>query len=283
MKKALITACSLLVSSLSFGQTANVYGPETGFYWIDGKTVTLAYSNAGAPAAVPNSMMLQVLADIEAKLDGLKVPGLEVAIDTNVRNTTCDEHQRNQVLVCWEAITGQTGNFHPKTGMEGTTAWQSADVVLDKQTTWTRDAMYAQLMHQLLHVLGFGHPEGSNNSVLNGAADLTAIDTAGLQAYYNTRCVYMYNPADKTVVLPFVTYRGNAYNVTVHNDGNNNFSLTKVSMWTPATPPKTPCQSLAVDGNNDLHIPAVNVGGASIWADLRVQNGSLVLRNSGRN
>ena len=284
MKKTLFAAASLLLSSLTFAQTANIYDPaETGWFWIDGKTVTIAYSAADAPDSVPNSLMMQVLADVEGKLDGLNVPGLSVAIDTNVRNTNCEARQHNQVLVCWEAITGNTGNFANVGGMGGTTAWQAASLVVDKQTVWTRDTLYTTVMHQLLHILGFGHPEGSGNSIMNGAADITSIDIAGLQTMFTTRCVFPYNATDKTVVLPFVTYRDNAYNVTVHNDGNNNFSLATVSMWTAASPPKTPCQGLAVDGNNELHVPAVNVGGASIWADLRLQNGMLVLTNSGRN
>jgi hypothetical protein len=284
MKQALIAGGSLLLSSLACGQTANLYNPaETGWVWLDGKTITIAYSSAGAASGVSNATMLQVLADIEARLDGLNVPGLEVAIDTNVRNTNCDARQRNQVLVCWEAINDNIATFVNIGGMEGTTGYQLANVVLDYRNAWTPETLKTMIMHELMHVIGFGHPEGSNNSVLNGATDLTPIDITGLQTQWADRCMYTYNATDQTVVLPFVTYRGNAYNVTVHNDGNNQFSLAQVAMWTPAAPPKTPCQNLAVDDTDQLHVPRVNVGGASMWADLKLVGSRLVLMNSGRN
>jgi hypothetical protein len=278
MKKALLAAgCSLFLSSLTFAQT-NV---NADYFWIDGKTVTVAYASGTAPTSVSNAMLMQVLADIEAKLDGLKIPGLEVAIDTTVRNT-CDDREHNKVLVCWGTVSDNLATFAGYNGMDGTTGWRSANVILDRQVAWTRDSLYAWTMHELMHVLGFTHPPGSGTSVLNGAADLTTLDIDGLQTMYAARCVFPYNATDKTVVLPFVTYRGNAYKATVHNDGNNNFSLAAVTMWTSAGP-ITPCQGLAVDANNELHVPAVNAGGVSIWADLRVQNGGLVLLRSGRN
>ncbi len=282
MKKALLAGCSLFLSSLTFAQ-ANPMNPETGFFWIEGKTVNIAYSNAGAPGDISNATVLQVLADIEAKLNGLNVPGLNVSIDTNVRNTSCDGRQRNEVLVCWEAIQGNTGNFVNLGGMEGTTSWREANVIVDKQTAWNEDSLYAMVMHELLHVLGFGHPEGAGNSVLNGAPDLTDIDIAGLQTMYATRCVYVYEEATRNVVLPFATYQNNAYKVTLHHDGGNTFSLASVAMWSAANPPLTPCQSLGVDGNNQVHIPAVNVGGTSVWADLTLQGNVLILTNKGVN
>jgi hypothetical protein len=286
MKKALIAAGSLFLSSLVSAQSTSL--PTNGWFWIEGKTLTLAYTNTGAPGSVSNATMLEALAKIEARLEGLNIPGLEVAIDTNVRNTTCDDLQRNQVLFCWGTLEpGYPGAPDNKGGMEGTTSWRLGKVLLDKNTSWSPDFLYSTSMHELMHVLGFQHPDPAvvppGNSVLNGANDLKDVDTSSLRAMYNTRCVYMYNPADKTVVLPYVSYKGNAYNVTVHNDGNNIFSLAKVAMWSPADPPTTPCQSLAVDGTNQLHVPAVNVGGVSVSADLALEGGRLVLKNSRRN
>jgi hypothetical protein len=282
MKNALLAGCSLFLSSLTFGQT-NV---NANYFWIDGKPLTIAYANASGPTgAVPNAMMMQVLADIEGKLDGLKVPGLEVAIDTTARTTTCDERQRNQVLVCWGSVPDNTATFTGYNGIDGAAGWRAANVILDRQTAWTRDSLYAMIMHELMHVLGFTHPDGPGAapSVLTGAADLTSFDITGLQTMYGARCVFPYNTTTSDVILPYVTYLGNAYNVTVHYNGDNTFSFANVSAWSPSNLPTTPCQGLAVDANNELHIPAISVGGTSIWADLGVRNGALVALNSGRN
>ena len=282
--KKLIACCSLFASSLALGQAVPM--PESsGQFWIEGRTVTLAYSNLNAPDGISNATMLQGLAKMEADLEALNTT-LEVQVDTNVRSTGCGVVGTDTVVVCWQPVAGNSGNFTNVSGGSGTNYWREATVILDNQTAWSSNAaVYAVAMHELMHVLGFGHPEGSGTSVLNGALDLTQLDKDGLIAMYSpTRCTLTYNLTSREIVIPYVTYRGNAYRATIRHDGGTTFSLvtTGTSMYTAASPPQAACQNVAVDANNQGHLPRVNVNGAIYYGDLTLTgNNTLTLSNYG--
>ncbi len=285
--KQLFASCLLFLSSVAPGQY-EPYPNEYGYFWIQGKAVTLAYSHLSAPANVSQTTMLQVLARMEAAIDGLNIPGLTAQVDTNVRATGCATADRNMVVVCWGAVASGTGNFTSTGGLDSSlNVWREGRITLDNTplTVWTSaDVIYAQAMHQLLHVVGFGHPQGSGTSVLNGAADLTAIDTAGLQAKYGANgCTLTYD-ANKNIAIPYVTYMGSAYKVTIHHNGGTSFSLVPgtVSQYGGTNIPLTHCQNLAVDGTNQIHFDSVNVNGAIYWGDMVYANGALTLTASGR-
>jgi hypothetical protein len=283
--KQLFACCLLFLSSMSFAQY-ELYPNDQGWFWIQGKSVTLAYSHLNAPANVSQTTMLGVLARMEAAIDGLNIPGLTVQVDTNVKATGCASADRNMTVICWGAVTTGSGNFTSTGGIDSSlNVWREGRITLDNVlTVWTdADMIYAQAMHQLLHVVGFQHPS-SGTSVLNGAADLTAVDVAGLQAKYGANgCTLTYD-SSKNIVIPYVTYRGNAYKVTIHHNGGASFSLVPgtVSQYGGTNIPLTHCQNLAVDGNNQIRFDSVNVNGAIYWGEMTLANGALTLTASGR-
>ena len=117
---------------------------------------------------------------------------------------------------------------------------------------------------------------------MNGALELTQIDIDGLrQVYSSSRCTLTYDMTTRNINIPYVTYRGNSYNATIHHNGGASFTLVGASMYSAANPPLTGCQNIAVDGNNQVHLPNVNVNGAIYWGDLTLSNGSLTLTTSG--
>lgn len=284
--KTLIAGCSLFASSMAMSQAIPL-DPANGYFWIDGRTLTIAYSSLAAPVNVSNTTMLQVLADVEARLEGLNIPGLQVTIDTNVRNTGCSVRNPNEVLVCWTPVEGNTSTVLNIGGGSGVNFWREGNVMLDTVATmWTgADMLYSNTLHQVMHILGYGHPNGSGTSVLNGAPDLTQLDIDGLHAGYSaSRCAVTYVGGD--VVVPYVTYKGGAYKVTLRHNGGANFTLApgSITAYGAANMPLTPCQSLAVDASDEVHFPNVNVGGFLYNATLRLNaSGGLTLISSAPN
>jgi hypothetical protein len=282
--KKLLACSSMFISSLAMAQ-AVPSGNDWGQFWIEGKTLTLAYSSAGAPSGITNAQMLQILADIEGDIDALNIPSLQVQVDLTVRTTGCDLGQ-NTVVICWSPIPGNTGGFTNASGGGGANWWREATILLDNDTTpWSGSPqIFASTLHQLMHIVGFGHPEGSGTSILNGAPELTQVDIDGLRSVYSAnRCTLTYNPTSRAINIPFVTYRGNAYNATILHNGGASFSLLPgTSMYTATDAPKTGCQGIAVDANNQLQLPKVNVNGTVMWGNFTLSNGSLTLTASGQ-
>src|SRR5688572_32996997 len=102
--KKFVASCLLFVSQLGFGQIITpAYDPVDGIYWMDGKTVTITYSPKDAPATVSASQMAQVIAQAEARINGLGIPGLRVAVGRLDLPNACAHKEPNIVHVCWEA------------------------------------------------------------------------------------------------------------------------------------------------------------------------------------
>ncbi|MGV3591916.1 MAG: hypothetical protein ACO1PZ_09520, partial [Gammaproteobacteria bacterium] len=129
----------------------------------------------------------------------------------------------------------------------------------------------------------FGHPVG--DSVQNGAADLTQLDINGLLAMYGSgSCALTYDAGTRTVDIPFVKYRGGTYTARLQHNGGNDFTIVpgSIGMLNSGNMPTSRCHGLAIDGNNDLHIPEVRVGDGLYWATLRYENGRLTMTGRGQ-
>lgn len=273
-------AAATLVSGIALAQPAP-YSAEERIHWIDGETVTITYAPGGA--AVSNTVAAEVLADIEAKFDGLNIAGLNVAIGNRDVATGCDGASRNTVHICWEPRTGTTADARNVGNTDGSVFWREGTIILSSSTTWTEASLYTTLMHYMLHVLGFGHPVG--DSVQNGAADLTQLDINGLQTMYGSgSCALTYDASTRTVNIPFVKYRGGTYTARLQHNGGNDFTIVpgSVGMLNSGNMPTSRCHGLAIDGNNDLHIPEVRVGSGLYWANLRFENGRLTMTGRGQ-
>ncbi|HEY0961600.1 MAG TPA: hypothetical protein VGE69_04510 [Pseudomonadales bacterium] len=275
-------AAATLVSGIAFAQPAP-YSAQERIHWIDGQTVTITYSPAGAPAQVSSAAAAKVLADIEAKFDSLGIAGLDVAIGNREVANGCAGVGRNTVHICWEPRTGTTADARNTGNTDGSVFWREGTIILSSSTTWTEASVYATLMHYMLHVLGFGHPVG--DSVQNGAADLTALDISGLQTMYGAgSCALTYDATLRQVEIPFVKYRGGTYTARLQHNGGNDFTIVpgSIGMLNSANMPTSRCHGLAIDANNDLYIPQVNVGNSLFWANLRFENGRLTLTGRGQ-
>jgi hypothetical protein len=135
----------------------------------------------------------------------------------------------------------------------------------------------------MLHIVGFGHPVG--DSVQNGAADFTTLDINGLQLMYGAdSCAVTYDAATHTVDIPFVKYRGGTYTARLQHSGGADFTLVpgSVGLLNSGNMPLSRCQNLEVDGNGELRIPQVRVGGDLYWATLRLANGRFTLTGRGQ-
>jgi hypothetical protein len=296
--KTLFAASLLLASSATFAQVvAWPYAEEEGIHWIDGKTVNITYSHAGAPSTVSQAMATQVLADVEARLNGLGLPGLHVQIGRRDITTACDYRERNSVHICWEVRQGRRADSINTGYTDGSEFWREGIIILGNQEDWTDPTrpLYQQVQHYLLHILGFAHPEREPERAIsvinNNANDLTQIDIDGLRAMYGGgRCALQYN-ANGTVNIPFVSYQGGAYTARLQHDGGSGLAIVPGSLGrygnggfnVPGPIPTSPCHGLAIDGNNQLHIPAVWINGLSHWATLRMENGAFRVIASGRN
>jgi len=278
----LFLAASFLTGS-AFAQQPAPYSPTDRIHWIDGQAVTLTYSQSGAPSSVSSALAAKVLADIEAKFDGLNISGLNVNIGNRDITTGCGATARNTVHICWEPRTGTTADSSNSGRTDGTTFWREGSIVLSSSATWTEASLYSTLMHYMLHVLGFGHPVG--DSVQNGATDLTQLDINGLQTMYGAgTCALTYDAGSRTVDIPFVKYRGGTYTARLQHNGGNDFTIVpgSVGMLNSMNMPMSRCHGLSIDGNNDLHIPQVRVGNGLYWANLRMENGRLTLTGRGQ-
>lgn len=294
--KGLVAACLLFASGSTFAQAvAWPYAEEEGIHWIDGKTVNITYSHAGAPAAVTQAMANQVLADVEARLNGLGLSGLRVQIGNRDITTGCAYRARNSVHICWEPRDGRRADSINSGHTDGNEFWREGIIILGNQENWTDPTrpLYQQVQHYLLHILGFAHPEREPERAIsvinNNALDLTQLDIDGLRAMYGGgRCALQY-ASDGTVRIPFVRYQGGAYTARLQHDGQRGLTIIPGSLgrygnggYNVSNPiPTTPCHGLAIDGNNELHIPEVWIGGQLRWATLRFVNGSFTVVATG--
>lgn len=290
MKTLIAFCCCLFTASLAFGQ-AMPYAPEEGLYWIDGKTVVITYSPTDAPAAVPPAAMAQALADVEAKLNSLNLPGLHVTIGRLDLPNACAHRERNVVHVCWEPRDGRRADSIMSANTDGSTFWRESVIVLGNQADWTDPTrpLYQQLQHYLLHILGFAHPSrepGAPASIINNNAfELTQLDIDGLAAMYGgTRCALRYYEESGQVYVPYVTYRGHAYTARLQHVGGGQFTIVpgSLGMYGSARYPLTPCQSLVLDDSGELHLPQVWVGGSLNWATLQFANERFTLVGRGQ-
>ncbi|MDY6984739.1 MAG: hypothetical protein SV422_16760, partial [Pseudomonadota bacterium] len=140
---------------------------------------------------------------------------------------------------------------------------------------------------------GFAHPEREPDRAIsvinNNANDLTQLDIDGLRAMYGGgRCALQYE-SNGTVRIPFVSYQGGAYTARLQHDGARGLAIVSGSLgrygnasFNVSNPiPTTPCHGLAIDGNNELHIPEVWIGGRLHWATLRMEGGGFTVTASG--
>jgi hypothetical protein len=292
--KNLLALCLLFVSGTVLGQgVAWPYAPEEGIHWIDGKTVNITYSHTDAPSTVSRAAALQVLADVEARLNGLGIAGLRVQIGRTDITTACNYRQRNSVHICWEPRQGRRADSMNTGYTDGASFWREGWIILGNQADWTDPTrpLYQQVQHYLLHVLGFAHPDRTTvvSVINNNSMDLTQVDIDGLRAMYGPgRCALTLDGSG-VITVPFAMYLGSAYTAKLKDDGANGFTIVPGSIgrygdggYNVMEPiPISPCQSLAIDGNNELHLPEVTVGGQTRWMTLRLANGAFRVTGSG--
>jgi hypothetical protein len=279
--KKFVASCLLFASSLTFGQVVTPpYDPSEGLYWIDGKTIMITYSPKDAPAAVSTSQMAQVIAQVEARINGLNIPGLRVAVGRLDLPNACAHKERNVVHVCWEARVDRRVDSIMSVNTDGSTFWRESLILMSNTADWTDPTrpVYQQFMHYLLHILGFAHPRDGDTryeSVINNnTMDLSQGDIAGMRAVFtSTRCALSYNPSTGTVDVPYVSYFGRAYKAQLQNAGGGQFTLVpgSVAMYSSGNPPLTPCQGLAIDASNEFRIPQVWIGGSLYGGTLRLE------------
>jgi len=290
--KALIAFCFLLASPLAFSQIVTPpYEESEGLYWIDGKTVTITYSPKDAPATVSASQMAQVIAQAEARINGLNIPGLHVAVGRLDLPNACADKAPNVVHVCWETRIDRRVDSIMEINTDGATFWRESLLLFANNADWTDPTrpVYQQFMHYLLHVLGLTHPRDGTTryeSVINNnVMDLSQGDIDGLRAVFSaTRCALSYDASKGTVEVPYVSIGGRAYSAQLQNLGGGNFSVVpgSVAMYSSSRAPTTPCQGLVVDGSGEFHVPQVWIGGSLYWATLRLgANNRLTLVRSG--
>jgi hypothetical protein len=290
--KKFIASCLLFASHLAFGQVTPPYDPADGIYWIDGKTVTITYSPTDAPAAVSASQMAQVIAQVEARINGLNIPGLHIAVGRLDLPNACAHKERNVVHVCWEPRIDRRVDSIVSVNTDGSVFWRESLILMSNSADWTDPTrpVYQQFMHYLLHVLGLTHPRDGTiryESVINNnTMDLSQGDIDGLRALFtDTRCALSYDSGTGSVDVPFVNFGGRAYSAKLQNEGGGSFSIVPgtIAMYGSGYTPTTPCQSLAIDASGEFHVPQVWIGGSLYWATLRLgANNRLSLVNSGR-
>jgi hypothetical protein len=291
--KAFIAFCFLLASNVAFSQIVTPpYDPSEGLYWIDGHTVTITYSPKDAPATVSASQMAQVIAQAEARINGLNIPGLRIAVGRLDLPNGCADRSPNIVHVCWEHRVDRRVDPMMYIRTDGSTFWNDSYLLFANNADWTDPTrpLYQQFMHYLLHVLGLAHPRDGNirfESVINNNVnDLSQGDIDGLRAVFTaTRCALSYNASNGTVDVPYVSVGGKAYSAQLQNLGGGNFSVVpgSLSMYSSTKLPLTPCQGLKVDASGEFHVPQVWVGSGLYWATLRLgANNRLTLQGSGR-
>jgi hypothetical protein len=289
--KKFVASCLLFASSFAVGQTTPPYDPSEGLYWIDGKTVTITYSPKDAPATVSTSDMAQVIAQVEARLNGLNIPGLHVAVGRLDLPNACDHKAPNVVHVCWEARVDRRVDSIMSINTDGSTFWRESLILMANTADWTDPTrpLYQQVMHYLMHILGFTHPRDGTiryESVINNnTMDLSQGDIDGLRAMFTeTRCALSYNASTGVVDVPYASYMGHAYKAQLQNVGGGQFTLVPGSLaqYSSSNLPLTPCQGLVIDASNEFHIPQVWVGGNLYWATLHLASGRFTLTGTGQ-
>ena len=294
MKKLL--ALLLLCANAAFAQTPE-YALDYHIFWNYDVPVRLTYSTLDAPPSAPRALVLEVLADVEARINGLNIPGLSVQIGRTDLAVSCEARTRSEVLICWENREGETSNFQTYNRTDDVNYWHEANIIMGKNTVWTEAMLYEWILHHVMHVVGFAHPHGTpGESVLHAAPDLTQMDIDALRNKYRAdRCALTYG-ANGQINLPFVKYMGGAYTATLQHGGGSSFSLVPGSLGrygsqgfntppmqesarlrVPVPAPATPCPALEIDGNNQLFLPEVKVGSTTYQATLKLANGGFTL------
>lgn len=287
--KNLVVLCWLFLSGAALAQpVAWPYAPEEKIYWIEGKTVNITYSHTDAPSTVSLAMANQVLADVEARLNGLGIPGLRVQIGRRDITTACNYRERNSVHICWELRDGRRADSINTPMTDGSTFWREGIIILGNQADWTDPTrpLYQQVQHYLLHILGFAHPEREPDRAIsvinNNSMDLTQLDIDGLRNMYGgSRCVLSVD--NGVLAIPFVNYRGRAYGGRLQHDGQSGYMIVpgSVSVFSSSNYPISPCHDLTIDGNNELYIPDVRIGGQLRWATMRFTGSGFTMTGSG--
>ena len=296
--KKLLAPLLLCASSAALSQTPE-YALDYHIFWNYDVPVTLTYSTLDAPPSAPYAVVLEVLADVEARINGLNIPGLSVRIGRTDLSVPCESRTRSEALICWENRTGETSNFQTYNRTDDVNYWHEANIIMGKNTVWTEAMLYEWILHNVMHVVGFSHPHGtSGESVLHNAPDLTQMDIDALQQRYRAdRCALTYG-TNGQVNFPFVKYMGGAFTASLQHDGGQDFSLVPGTLGrygsqgynTPAMQdsarlrvsvpvPATPCPALEIDGNNELYVPEVKVNGVTYEATLKFENGKFTLMN----
>lgn len=299
--KKFLAPLLLCASSAALSQTPVTpeYALDYHIFWNFDVPVTLNYSTLEAPPSAPRELVVKVLGDVEARFNNLNIPGLTVRIGRTDLASTCDSRTRNEVLICWENRQGETSNYQSYNRTDDVNFWHEANIIMGKNTVWTEALLYEWLAHHVMHIVGFSHPNDpldEGRSILHGAPDLMPMDIDALRNKYRAdRCALTYGPTGQ-IFLPFVKYLGGAFVGTLRHDGGNSFSLVPGTLGrygsqgfntppmqdsaiprVPVPAPATPCPALEIDGNNDLFLPEVKVGGVTYQGTLKLANGKFTL------
>lgn len=292
----LIASVLLCAAGTAFGQTPE-YALDYHIFWNYDVPVTLTYSTLDAPPSAPRALVLDVLGDVEARINGLDIPGLSVRIGRTDLSVSCDSRARNEALICWENREGETSNFQTYNRTDDVAYWHEANIIMGKNTVWTEAMLYEWILHHVMHIVGFSHPHGTpGESVLHDAPDLTQMDIDALRNRYRAdRCAVTYE-GNGQIFLPFVKYLGGAYTARLQHDGASGFTLVpgtfgrygsqgfnpppmqdSAQLRVPVPAPATPCPALEIDGNNELFVPEVRVGGVMYEGTLKLVNDRFTL------
>jgi hypothetical protein len=301
--KNLFAVLLLLASGSALSQTATVtpeYDLQYHIFWNFDVPVVLTYSRLDAPASAPRDLVVKVLGNVEARINALNIPGLSVRIDSADLSLPCESRTRSEVLICWENRENETSNFQTYNRTDDVSYWHEANIIMGKNTVWTEAMLYEWIMHHVMHIVGFSHPQEHGVSVLSGAPDLTQVDIDALRHKYRAdRCALTYGPTGQ-INLPFVTYMGGGFTGTLQHDGANSFTLVAgtlgrygsqafnipapdapTALRVPVPAPATPCAALQIDANNELHIPQVKVGAQIYEGTLKFEaDGSFTLKSA---
>ncbi len=308
MKKLLVPLL-LCASCATFGQTVMStpeYDLNYHIFWNFGVPVTLNYSTLDAPPSAPRDLVIKVLGRVEARYNALNIAGLSVRIGRTDLAVSCDYRTRNEVTICWETRQGETSNFQTYNRTDDVNYWHEGTVVMGKNTVWDEALLYEWISHHVMHMVGFSHPNdpsADGKSVLHGAPDLMQMDIDALRYKYRAdRCALTYD-ANRQIKLPFVKYMGGGFIGVLQHDGGNSFSLVPGTLGrygsqsfnvppppepsarirVPVPAPATPCPALEIDGNNELFIPEVKVGGVSYQGTLKLASGKFTLLRKAAN
>jgi hypothetical protein len=305
MKKLLVpllfSAPLLCASHAAFSQATVTPEYDLGYhiFWNYDVPLTLNYSTLDAPPSAPRNLVVKVLGDIEARINGLDIPGLSLRIGNTELAVNCDIRRPSEVTICWENRQGETSNFQTYNRTDDVNFWQEANIIMGKNTEWDEPMLYQWLSHHVMHIIGFSHPEGSGTSVLNGAADFTQMDIDALRHRYRANHCALTYTSEGRIPLPFVKYQGGAFTASLQNDGAG-FSIVPgslgrygsqsynipppdaaTSLRVPLPVPATPCPALEIDGNNELHVPEIWVNGSLFEGTLVYTNGRFALKSAG--